>query len=264
MSIDWPDKTVDDLIPAGLTATAMAGTGWSCIQPGGPCMRSDALAGLSSYPPLTVTVSVSPTAPSSVTNTATVSGGGEANTANDTASDPTDIRAITATPPTADQVSPYRSSTSSQTFTFNYSSVNGSSYLNSVYASINNGLSVPNGCVAYYVQPANALYLINDAGSAFIGPIVPGSTSALSNGQCTIQGQGSSVTGTGNTLSLVLSISSKTVFKGVKAICGFASDNGGFVSGWQSLGTWTPNPVSGLPPTADSVTPNNGAGYMQT
>ncbi|MGA2617873.1 MAG: hypothetical protein ABSF26_09695 [Thermoguttaceae bacterium] len=53
--------------------------------------RSDALAAGASYPALTVTVSVASSAPTSVTNTATVSGGGEINTANDTANDPTTI-----------------------------------------------------------------------------------------------------------------------------------------------------------------------------
>ena len=48
--------------------------------------RSDPLAAGGSYPTLTVTVNVAANAAASVTDTATVSGGGETNTANDTAS----------------------------------------------------------------------------------------------------------------------------------------------------------------------------------
>jgi uncharacterized repeat protein (TIGR01451 family) len=81
--------TVTDTIPAGLTATAIAGTGWSCTAPAGPCRRSDALAAGASYPPITVTVNVAANAPSSVTNIATVSGGGAFNSK--TASDVTTI-----------------------------------------------------------------------------------------------------------------------------------------------------------------------------
>src|SRR5207245_11785638 len=44
--------------------------------------------------PSALTVQVSPTAPASVTNTATVSGGGEAITGNDSASDPTVITQV--------------------------------------------------------------------------------------------------------------------------------------------------------------------------
>ena len=56
--------------------------------------RSDALAASSSYPAITLNVNVSTTAPSSVTNTATVSGGGETNTTNDSASDVTSIGSV--------------------------------------------------------------------------------------------------------------------------------------------------------------------------
>jgi uncharacterized repeat protein (TIGR01451 family) len=83
--------TVTDTVPTGLTATAMTGTGWACSQPAGPCTRSDVLAAGASYPAITLTVAIASNAASTVTNTATVAGGGETNTANDTASDLTPI-----------------------------------------------------------------------------------------------------------------------------------------------------------------------------
>ncbi len=89
--------TVTDTMPAsGLTATSINGSGWSCTQPSGPCQRfggNTVLAAGASYPLLTLIVDVAPNAPASVTNTVAVSGGGEVNTANDTASDPTTIGA---------------------------------------------------------------------------------------------------------------------------------------------------------------------------
>lgn len=60
------------------------------------CQRSTALAGGSSYPQITLTVNVASNAPSSVINSASVSGGGETNTSNDTVTDPTTITAATA------------------------------------------------------------------------------------------------------------------------------------------------------------------------
>ena len=86
--------TVSDTIPAGLTATAISGTNWNCTQPAGPCTRSDALNASLSYPVITLTVNVAGNAPASVTNTATVSGGGELNTGNDSASDPTIVNPL--------------------------------------------------------------------------------------------------------------------------------------------------------------------------
>jgi hypothetical protein len=67
--------TVTESVPAGLTLTSMAGTGWTC--PGGPtCTRNDSLPGGSSFPPITATVDIAQTAPTVVANGATVSAAG--------------------------------------------------------------------------------------------------------------------------------------------------------------------------------------------
>ena len=92
--------TVNDTLPTGLTATAISGAGdsnWVCtLQPLG-CTRSDFLAAGASYDAITLTITVAANATlGQVTNTATVSGGGEVNTANDTANDVTNIVAAAA------------------------------------------------------------------------------------------------------------------------------------------------------------------------
>jgi endonuclease G, mitochondrial len=92
--------TVTDALPAGLTATAISGTGWSADLGTLTCTRSDSLAAGASYPPITVTVNVSASAAASVTNTVTVSGGGDANQANNTVYDPITINASGVTAPT--------------------------------------------------------------------------------------------------------------------------------------------------------------------
>jgi LPXTG-site transpeptidase (sortase) family protein len=96
--------TVTDTLPAGLTATAVSGTGWSCPPPAGQtvtCTRADPLAIGASYPAITVTVTVLQTAPNSVINQGVVSGGGETNTANNVASDPTNIISLPGLPNTS-------------------------------------------------------------------------------------------------------------------------------------------------------------------
>src|SRR5262249_56248227 len=47
-----------DSLPWGLTATAMSGSGWTCEVAATTCYRSNALTAGSSYPPVTLTVSV--------------------------------------------------------------------------------------------------------------------------------------------------------------------------------------------------------------
>ncbi len=69
--------TAIDTLPTGMTATAISGTGWNCTLGTLTCTRSDALSASSSYPALTLTVTVSGSAAASLTNSASVSGGGE-------------------------------------------------------------------------------------------------------------------------------------------------------------------------------------------
>jgi uncharacterized repeat protein (TIGR01451 family) len=89
--------TVTDSIPPGLTLVAMSGTGWTCgaPNPSNVCTRTDPVGSGGLYPAITVTVNVSATAPSSVTNTATVSTTGDYSSMNNTAMDPTAINPIT-------------------------------------------------------------------------------------------------------------------------------------------------------------------------
>ena len=87
--------TVTDTLPASLTATSITGLGWTCVLSSLSCSRSDVLAPIASYPNVVLTVNVASNGPASVTNVATVSGGGETNLANDKAND---VTAIVLTP----------------------------------------------------------------------------------------------------------------------------------------------------------------------
>ncbi len=81
--------TVNDTLPTGLTPTSATGTGWSCsiASQTVSCVNPAALAPSTFYPSITIVANVAQTAPSVETNTALVSGGGEINLANDSATD---------------------------------------------------------------------------------------------------------------------------------------------------------------------------------
>ncbi len=96
---DGTTVTVTDTLPAGLAPTAAdQGTvnGWTVSFQGQTitATRTDVLRGGGAYPPLIITVSVANNVARTVTNTATVGGGGEINSANDTATDPTATVAV--------------------------------------------------------------------------------------------------------------------------------------------------------------------------
>ncbi len=92
--------TVDDTLPAGVTATAIGGTGWSCTLVPLSCTRSDALPVGASWPPISLVVSLDPLIPAgTIVNTATVSGGGESVTTNNIATDSVTVDTTILQPP---------------------------------------------------------------------------------------------------------------------------------------------------------------------
>ncbi|MCQ3937567.1 MAG: hypothetical protein DPW18_11045 [Chloroflexi bacterium] len=82
--------TVTDTLPTGLTNGTLSGDGWNCA--GLTCTRSDVLASGAFYPDLTLTVDIEVDAPELLTNSVSVSGGGEIITTNNTDTDPTTIQ----------------------------------------------------------------------------------------------------------------------------------------------------------------------------
>lgn len=66
-------------LPTGLTATAINGSGWTADLDTLTCTRSESLSPGAAYPPIAIIVNVATNATSSLTNIATVSGGGDAN-----------------------------------------------------------------------------------------------------------------------------------------------------------------------------------------
>ncbi len=83
--------TVTENPPAGLTVTAISGSGWTCTVATRTCTRADVLAPATSYPDITVTASIAAGAVGTLVNSAVVSGGGDASTGNNTATSPITI-----------------------------------------------------------------------------------------------------------------------------------------------------------------------------
>ena len=147
-----------------------------------------------------------------------------------------------------------------QTFNFVYSDPNGFSYLNTVQALFSVTGSGASACWALYVQPTNNLYLMNDAGTSWTGPMNPGTAGTLQNSQCSVNLDNSSASRSGNNLTLNLAITFNSSFAGNQSIRMKADDNGGQTSGWQIPGSWSIPPAVNQPPSVVSVTPNSGNG----
>ena len=110
--------TVTDTLPSGLTPVSASGNGWTCgvASPIVTCTSTAAVAAAASYPAITLNVNVAANAPATLTNTASVSGGGESNTANNSASDPTTITPASTGAPVSDDF--FSSTLNSSLWTF--------------------------------------------------------------------------------------------------------------------------------------------------
>jgi hypothetical protein len=171
-------------------------------------------------------------------------------------------------------VNPGSGSGSSQTFTLTYSDPGGYAAIVSTATVIGSGLSASGACYIYFSRSANTVYLANDSGGQWLGPLALGQNGSLQNSQCSISGSNSSSSGNGFRLALSLAISFQPGFSGAKNTYMDVYD--GVDSGWQLKGTWTVTTSgtsgsgggggSGTPPPfgPGAVSPSSGTGDTQT
>lgn len=158
-------------------------------------------------------------------------------------------------------VAPAAGSGSAQTFAFTYSDTKGYAAINNTMIVIGSSLAMSNVCYIYFFRPTNLLYLANDAGSAWQGPITAGQSGILSNSQCTLSASGSSSGGSGNNLTLNVALTFLPAFAGARNIWTDAAD-GVLDTNWLQVGTFAV--VAGAQLGLVSVTPTSGTGSAQT
>ncbi len=144
-----------------------------------------------------------------------------------------------------------------QLFTFQVSDSLAATDLTTVGVLFNTSASAVSACTVMYNQPQNALMLLTDAGAAPASSIAPGSGSQQ-NSQCTLNGAGSSVTTSGNTLTLNLSLSFQASWVGPKTV--YMEAVNPYQSGtWLTEGRWVTSASLTL-----SESPSSGSGTQAT
>lgn len=144
------------------------------------------------------------------------------------------------TSPAVVSMSPQRGSGSGpQLFTFQFYDADGYQDINVLNILVNDWLDGRQACYLAYVRPLNGVYLVNDAGNALL-PFLPlGSVGTVENSQCVVYATGSSVSASGNYLTLTLNLGFKGGFGGNRVFYVAARDVAEHNSGWQAMGTWT-------------------------
>jgi len=173
------------------------------------------------------------------------------------------VPAAASNNPSVVSLNPSSGTGSSQTFTLVVSDPNGYADLNWMEMIVNTEVNAARACVVHYVRGENSLYLQNDTGSGWLGPVPVGS-GTLENSQCMLNGAGTTAAASGTSLTLNAAVSFKPAFAGAKKIFLLGMDYAGLHSGWQQMGTWTVPASSGGNPVVVSLNPSSGAGSSQT
>jgi hypothetical protein len=165
-------------------------------------------------------------------------------------------------PLTAVSVTPSSGTGSSQTFSFLFSDPDGYQDIAWTQIMIARGLPMASSCWLFYSRSSNQVFLANDSGAAWLGPLTLGTAGSLQNSQCAVHGAASSVSGSGTSLTLNLAFSFLPAYAGARDISLSVGD-ATHATGWVKRGSWT---VTGAmqPPVALSVTPSSGTGSSQT
>ena len=170
-----------------------------------------------------------------------------------------------AGPPSIVSLTPNAGTGNPVTFQAVYSDPNGAGDLSQVLLLVNTYLnpSAIDACFVYYQPQGNNLYLADNAGAWITPALTPGVAGTASNSQCTLDAGSSSVSMSGNNLTLSVALSFDRAVAGPRSVYLYASGLSGQNSPWIPEGTWTANPSAG-PPVIVSLTPNSGTGASVT
>lgn len=123
-------------------------------------------------------------------------------------------------------------------FTTNYRDLDGAGdiarlYLRATYSS-------GQGIHAQYIPSTNLVYLLNDAGTAYIGGFAPGSNNVIRTNHSQLDCAQTFVSQSGTTLTVNWALIPNNSLAGQQlTLALFSSDRGNARDGWDNFGTWT-------------------------
>lgn len=160
-------------------------------------------------------------------------------------------------------VSPSSGSGASQVFTFTFADPRGAADLTWLRVLIHSQQTAVAGCYLEVDPVGLVAYLYDDAGSGY-SAVRLGTSDTAQNGQCRVSGNGSSVSLSGTTATLLLSLSFEGGFAGARSIWANASDRSGYTSSSPLLGSYAVSLPAGQALGPVSVAPASGSGAAQS
>jgi hypothetical protein len=138
-----------------------------------------------------------------------------------------------------------------------YSDADGYANLKQVSFLVNTTVSGANGIYLLHDRTVNKLYLYNDAGTGFVGNCTPGVAGSLSNTRGTLNCGATTVSGSGNNLTVNWNITPKAAFVSAttRNLYLYARDMSNATASWTDRGDWTIK-ATNVAPTLGTVTPS--------
>lgn len=124
-------------------------------------------------------------------------------------------------------------------FKVEYSDADGWQNMRYAYIHINTSTNKAKSVYAYYDSRTNRIYLRNDANTAWIGGISPGTSRLLENSYVKLDCSKTTISGSGTKLTATWSVIFKPAFLGTKNIYLYVQDAGGLKAGWTKKGSCT-------------------------
>ena len=101
---------------------------------------------------------------------------------------------------------------------------------------INRAMTGESACYVFGEPKASQFMLVNDSG---IGSVTLGKKQQLTNKQCDLIREGTSIKKSGNTIEFNVHVRFQTSFAGPKKLFGIIQDPQGATTGLKPLGSWS-------------------------
>jgi hypothetical protein len=125
-------------------------------------------------------------------------------------------------PPSMVSVAPVSGSGMSQTFAFTASAPGGAATLNDIYVVVESGLTGVNSCYIEYNSLANTVRLAANSGISWPAPAAVGSSTPMSNSQCTLNTAAVTASAVGNSVTVNLPLTFTAGYSGAKNLYAMA------------------------------------------
>jgi len=148
-------------------------------------------------------------------------------------------------------------------FTATYSDADTWLNIQYVYFLVNTSTFGTNCLYAYYNQNTNKLYLRNDANFSWLGGFAPASANIIENTYAKLDCAATTISGSGNTLTVNWRVTFKSGFLGAKNMYLYVRDDVNAYKNWTQAGSWSIQQGDTTPPTG-TIKINNDSQYTKS